>query len=78
MKKLLFIAAIFLTSFTIPVKDDFCDGWAEGYCEGYRDVIGQKAVCPVTPVCPVPGVDQNTYKGGYNLGFKAGTKAAKF
>ena len=57
--------------------DTYCDGWEDGYCEGWRDEKGQFALCPVTPVCPVPLVGTDTYKGGYNRGFKAGLKAAQ-
>ena len=58
------------------ITSDFCQGWEEGYCEGWRDVKGSYAPCPVTPVCPVAPVGKDTYNGGYNLGFKAGSKAA--
>lgn len=62
---------------TSKIQTDFCKGWEDGYCEGWKDVKGQFAVCPVEPVCPVPNVGANTYKGGYNKGFKAGRKKAK-
>lgn len=92
MKKLLVvfvltIGTICLTSFTeknnqsenikTTLVTDYCDGWKDGYCEGWKDVKGQFAVCPVTPVCPVAEVGKNTYKGGYNRGFKKGMKDAK-
>jgi len=56
---------------------DFCEGWEEGYCEGWKDVKGQLALCPLTPLCPLPKLGQDSYKGGYNRGFKAGMKAAR-
>jgi hypothetical protein len=56
--------------------DDYCDGWADGYCEGWKDVKGQYAICPITPICPIPEIGKDTYKDGYNRGFKAGSKAA--
>lgn len=59
------------------MEKTFCSGWEDGYCEGYRDVKGKYAICPVTPVCPVPEVDKTTYTDGYNAGFKRGTKDAK-
>ena len=61
----------------IEVQTSFCEGWDEGYCEGWKDVKGQYSVCPVTPVCPVPPIGKNNYKGGYNEGFKAGMKKAR-
>ena len=56
---------------------DYCDGWEEGYCEGYKDVKGQMAICPVTPVCPVPKADCQSYNCGYNRAFKSGRKKAQ-
>ena len=55
---------------------DFIDGFDDGYCEGWKDVKGQFAICPITPIAPIPPIGQDTYRGGYNMGFKAGTKAA--
>jgi hypothetical protein len=92
MKKIIIISSIFsviavLVAFTtsnstivkaeVTYKSDFCEGWEDGYCEGWKDVKGQYAICPVTPICPIPEVGQNTYKGGYNRGFKAGWRAAQ-
>lgn len=92
MKKVISIVVItiissFLTSFItintnsskteISIKSDYCDGWEDGYCEGWKDVRGQFAICPITPICPIPELGKDTYRGGYNRGFKAGSKAAK-
>ena len=55
---------------------DFCEGWEDGYCEGWKDVKGQYAICPITPICPIPEIGQDSYRGGYNRGFKAGMRAA--
>ncbi len=92
MKKVFFILAIAsgfagLTAFTTnnlgnPAKteivgtSDFCKGWEDGYCEGWKDVKGQYAICPITPICPIPEIGQDSYRGGYNRGFKAGSRAA--
>ncbi|RBP30928.1 hypothetical protein DFR65_104187 [Oceanihabitans sediminis] len=65
------------SNIVITTNSDYCDGWEDGYCEGWKDVKGQFAVCPVTPVCPVPEVGKDGYRGGYNRGFKAGMKAAR-
>ena len=56
---------------------DFCEGWKDGYCEGWKDVKGQFAICPLTPLCPLPGIGEDSYRGGYNKGFKAGMRAAE-
>ena len=62
---------------TVTLDSDFCEGWKDGYCEGWKDVKGQLALCPLTPLCPLPEIGQDTYKGGYNRGFKAGSGAAQ-
>lgn len=93
MKKLLFISILLLGSITLTsitdeitpttiTSSDYQDGWKDGYCEGWKDVKGPYAVCPVTPVCPVPQVScYEGFKCGYNRGFKKGrvdAKATKF
>jgi len=92
MKKALFIIAVvsslaILTAFTtrntvsakteISLASDYCEGWADGYCEGWKDVKGQYAICPITPICPIPEIGKDKYKDGYNRGFKAGSRAAE-
>lgn len=63
-------------SVTVEVTD-YCNGWKEGFCDGYKDVKGQFAICPPPPVCPVPKIECNRgYKCGYNRGFKYGRKKA--
>ena len=87
MKKILAIAVLMVLSITTAqttsyvntkteLTTDFCDGWEDGYCEGWRDVKGQFAVCPITPVCPIPDINRDRYRDGYNRGFKAGSRAA--
>ena len=87
MKKILFIAlgAIYLmpmnittanTEISVEQSQDYKDGWEDGYCEGWKDVKGQYACCPYAPYAPYPEYGQDTYRGGYNRGFKAGTRAA--
>lgn len=92
MKKSLLLSAILLISIAIVsafrpinfkskettcvIESDFCNGWEDGYCEGWKDVKGQFAVCPVTPICPIPEIGKDNYRGGYNRGFKAGSRAA--
>ena len=93
MKKLiisLFTMLIFLTSFgfvasnqnnflkdSITIVSDFDEGWEEGYCEGWKDVKGEFAICPIAPIAPIPPIGKDSYRGGYNMGFKAGMKAAR-
>ena len=61
----------------IMTVSDFSEGWKDGYCEGWKDVKGQFAICPIAPIAPIPPIGKNSYKGGYNMGFKAGMKAAR-
>ena len=93
MKKLVLVSFLvfgtaFLMSFTgnlnekekieITNQSDYEEGWEDGYCEGWKDVKGQMALCPLTPLCPLPELEcSEGYKCGYNRGFKAGMKAAR-
>jgi hypothetical protein len=54
----------------------YCDGWRKGYEDGwcFRDVNCMK---PVTPVCPIPEINLNTYQDAYNRGFVKGKKDRK-
>lgn len=83
MKKLIYILAIIcggilVSSYKVkkgfkePIHSEFCNGWKDGYCEGWKDVKGQLALCPITPICPIPRFGQDRYRDGYNRGFKAG------
>ena len=76
----------FATSDTELIKIDmlfwgteFDKGFEEGHCEGWKDVKGQYSICPVTPIAPIPTVSQSSdsYKDGYNTGFKRGMRDAR-
>lgn len=54
----------------------YCDGWREGYREGFCYEI-VNCIKPVTPVCPIPKINFNKYKDGYNRGFKQALKDRK-
>ena len=60
----------------ITIYSDFCEGFEDGFCEGFKNVRGQFAICPIAPICPIPPIDQNTYRGGYNMGFITGRRKA--
>ena len=64
------------TEISIEQSDDYKNGWVDGHCEGWKDVKGRYSYCPHAPYPPYPAYGQNTYRGGYNAGFKAGTRAA--
>ena len=67
------IDTLFLNNITY---DDFSEGWEDGYCEGWKDVKGSFAICPIAPIAPIPPIGKDSYRGGYNMGFKAGMRAA--
>tara|TARA_R100000781_G_scaffold115008_1_gene88421 strand:- start:4301 stop:4534 length:234 start_codon:yes stop_codon:yes gene_type:complete len=69
----LLLILLVLASFS---GSDYCDGFEEGFCEGVKFVEGDNAVCPPTPVCPIPEADENTYRDGYNRGFARGREEA--
>jgi len=60
-----------------PYTSDFDDGWKDGYCEGWKEIKGELAICPIAPIAPIPPVGCDTYKCGFRKGVKAGMKAAK-
>ena len=66
------------TTKSLESESDYCDGWKDGYVEGWKDVKGQFALEPLVPLCPLAKLECNEgYRCGYNRGFKAGMKAAK-
>ena len=88
------IVSAFLCSFTVspatvdqPIIEnlntlwgsEFSEGFKDGYCEGWKDVKGQYAICPIAPIAPLPKIGQSrdSYRDGYNTGFKAGMRAAR-
>lgn len=68
---------LFLFYILLSAGSDFCQGWREGYCRGYRSLAGQRAVCPTTPKCPKRDIDERTYNHGFDKGFKKGYMDAK-
>ena len=81
---------VVLTAFTIStgntnskktesvISTDYDEGWEDGFCEGWKDVKGQNAICPITPIAPIPKISCGEgYRCGYNRGFKYGMCKAK-
>jgi hypothetical protein len=60
-------------------KTKFAQGFEDGHCEGWKDEKGQYAICPVAPIAPIPKVGQSSdsYRDGYNTGFKRGIRDAR-
>lgn len=74
MKKFLIILIILLTSFT---TNKYCEGWEDGYIEGYC-YENPNCIKPIVPICPIPTVNcSDGYKCGYNRGFSKGKKDKK-
>lgn len=70
MIKILLINLLFIFN----VSSDYCDGFSDGYKEGY---CYEQVSCPSPPVPPCPYMRHNekdTYKDGYNRGFTQGVK----
>jgi hypothetical protein len=72
MKKLL-IALMLTISIAQATRDNsgFCAGWEDGYKSGW---CYQEMYClpPLTPLCPLPRLGEDSYQGGYNRGFIQG------
>lgn len=71
MKTLLIILFSLVLTTTQP---SYCDGWEEGYKEGW--CYNQIANCldPITPNCPIPVMYKEEWSDGYNRGFVKGKK----
>lgn len=50
---------------------EFCDGFEHGYKQG---ACYGKSMCmaPMTPMCPMARMGEDSYQGGYNRGFLQG------
>lgn len=48
----------------------FCDGWEEGYLSGKTAMNEYPGI---TPICPIPGINADTYENGYQLGYESVT-----
>lgn len=68
MKSIILILTIFL--FTTNT-DNFCKGWEKGYIDGYCYRV-EGCIKPILPLCPLPEIDETTYKDGYQRGFLEG------
>ena len=51
----------------------FCEGYDDGYVEGWCYQV-QNCLEPIPPICPLPVLEEdiNSYRDGYNRGFKEG------
>jgi len=60
-------------------KTEYHKGWDDGHCEGWKDVKGKQAYCPYPPYPSYPTYPKSTdsYRDGYNDGFKRGMSDAR-
>jgi hypothetical protein len=86
MKKILIsiLAITLVLAFTTPnqvvQKTEYHKGWDDGHCEGWKDEMrDQRTACPFPPQpgYPVYPKSVDSYKDGYNDGFKRGIADAK-
>src|SRR5690349_14835976 len=57
MKKSILILLLTLSA-TAFTGQEFTEGFAKGYDEGYKQVRGQLTVSPITPIAPIPQIGQ--------------------
>ena len=69
---------LLLMGFT-TVSSDYNRGFKDGHCEGWKDVKGDWAICPYAPypAYPVYPRVETSYRDGFIVGFKRGSKDAK-
>jgi len=79
MNKITFIFSLMLLALCGGATTNYtayCEGWGDGYPDGYchREF---NCIAPITPLCPLRTIEeQNTYKAGYQRGFRRGLKDA--
>ncbi len=71
MREVVLYIFSFFIIYLFTFGNTYCDGWEEGYKEGYCYEI-VNCIEPVIPVCPTPEIGFDTYQDGYNRGFKKG------
>lgn len=58
----------------------FCDGWEDGYEDGFTyHSVQNRRIKPIfiTPICPISKIGFDTYQDGYNCGLIQGKKDFK-
>mgnify|MGYP003631438652 CR=1 FL=1 len=73
MRTLLLVLVLTLSAPHLSSITQYCDGWKEGYKEGWCYGIYACAT-PMIPMCPMVRMNESasSYKDGYNRGFKQG------
>lgn len=73
MKHTLLTALILLFSFSSFSQKTFCEGWEEGYESGKK---ANNEFVGITPICPIPKINADTYEIGFQLGYEKATGTA--
>lgn len=85
----IFLTFVALTAFNpeksiLPTEEielitNYHEGWNDGHCEGWKDEKGKYAYCPQPPYPPYPTYPKSvdSYRDGYNDGFKRGISDAR-
>lgn len=67
---ILIITLLALTSSNY--NDSYCEGFNNGFKNGYCHNKSYNCLEPLTPLCPLPRIGEDTYTHGYNRGFLVG------
>lgn len=81
-KKIGGILLIIFFSNVAAYADNFCNGYEEGYKDGFRNAIGIEGLDPMVPICPVPSMSEfeeaeRDYQKGYQRGYNEGSQKGK-
>ena len=66
-----FVVIAALLSSLVSGGSPYCEGFEEGYKGGYC-YRKYSCIAPITPICPIARIGEDTYQDGYNRGFLAG------
>jgi hypothetical protein len=61
------------------LESKYNEGFKDGHCEGWKDEKGKYAYCPYPPYPEYPEYPKSSdsYRDGYNDGFKRGIRDAR-
>ena len=62
------------TTNSITIQGEtYCDGWSDGYKDGWCYGKGVGCLSPLVPLCPLRRLnEEDSYKAGYQRGFLRG------
>jgi hypothetical protein len=69
MKKILLVVVVlmFVAAFSFANQADFNAGFATGW----KSIMGDNAIVPIAPVCPIGPINTTDYEKGVAAGVKA-------